>query len=223
MQPWRPHRDWAALLRHRWDALRQAAAFGRTVLLRRVAAGVLVGFAALIALYSHHDGLAGETVVVAAQDLSPGTVVGANHLTLRQLPVPAIPDGAARSAAEVQGRTLAAPVRRGEALTNVRLTGPDLARMITNDPELVSVPVRLVDPGVAALLHAGTTVDVVTVGPQHDEPVMLARGARVLAVLESATRAGERDGKLVLVALDPVTATRVAATSIAQNLTVTVH
>jgi hypothetical protein len=53
--------------------------------------------------------------------------------------------------------------------------------------------------------------------------VVLARGARVLAVLEAGTRAGEHDGRLVLVALDPVAATRVAATSISQNLTVTVH
>jgi hypothetical protein len=123
----------------------------------------------------------------------------------------------------VLGRTLAAPVRRGEALTDVRLTGPDLTRSVSGDPELVSVPVRLADPGVAALLHAGAVVDVVTVGPQHDEPVLLARGARVLAVLESPAHTGERDGRLVLVALDPVAATRVAATSMAQNLTVTVR
>ena len=51
--------------------------------------------------------------------------------------------------------------------------------------------------------------------------MVLARGARVLAVLESGT--AQRDGKLVLIALDPVAATRVAATSISQGLTVTVH
>jgi Flp pilus assembly protein CpaB len=193
------------------------------MLLRRVAAAVLVGFAAIMALYPHRDRLDGDLVVVAARDLNPGTVVQASQLALRRLPAQATPDGAARSPAAVLGRTLAAPVRRGEALTDVRLTGPDLTRSVSGDPELVSVPVRLADPGVAALLHAGAVVDVVTVGPQHDEPVLLARGARVLAVLESPAHTGERDGKLVLVALDPVAATRVAATSIAQNLTVTVR
>jgi fructose-1,6-bisphosphatase/sedoheptulose 1,7-bisphosphatase-like protein len=64
---------------------------------------------------------------------------------------------------------------------------------------------------------------VVTAGPQQGEPVMLARGARVLAVLQSGSRTGEHDGKLVLVALDPVAATRVAATSRSHDLTVTVH
>jgi pilus assembly protein CpaB len=132
-----------------------------------------------------------------------------------------VPDGAARSPAAVLGRTLAAPGRRGEALTDVRLTGPDLTRLISSNPQLMSVPLRLADPGVAALLRAGSAVDVVTTGPQQGEPVVLARGARVLAVLESGT--AQRDGKLVLIALDPVEATRVAATSISQSLTVTVH
>jgi hypothetical protein len=63
----------------------------------------------------------------------------------------------------------------------------------------------------------------VTISEPQGEPVVLARGARVLAVLESGGRPGDRDGRLVLVALGPVAATRVAATSISQNLTVMVH
>ena len=223
MGRWGHHIDRAPLLWQRWDELRQAAAFSRAVLLRRVAAAALVAFAAVVALYPQQDHSSGEVVVVAAQDLSAGTVVEASQLTLRRLPAEAIPDGTAKATAAVLGRTLAAPVRRGEALTDVRLTGSDLVRSIAADPEMVSVPLRLADPDVATLLHAGATVDVVTVGPQQGEPVMLARGARVLAVLQSGSRTGERDGKLVLVALDPVAATRVAATSISHDLTVTVH
>jgi pilus assembly protein CpaB len=121
----------------------------------------------------------------------------------------------------VLGRTLAAPVRRGEPLTDVRLTGSDLTRALSTNPDTVSVSLRLADPDVAALLRPGTAVDVVTVGERQDEPVVLARGARVLAVLEAGTHTGERAGKLVLVALDPIAATRVAAASISQTLTVT--
>ena len=223
MRRWRQQVDGAPPLRQRWDEFRQAAAFGQVMLLRRVAATVLAGLAGMMALSSARDPFPGDTIVVAGRDLSPGTVVEASQLMLRQLPAQAVPDGAARSPAAVLGRMLAAPIRRGEALTDVRLTGPDLTRLISGNPELMSVPLRLADPGVAALLHAGATVDVVTVGPQQGDPVVLARAARVLAVLESGSGTVERDGKLVLVALDPVAATRVAATSLSQSLTVTVH
>ncbi|MGH3773491.1 MAG: SAF domain-containing protein [Pseudonocardiaceae bacterium] len=213
----------APLLRERYDGLLRGSGFGRTLVLRRVAATVLVGLAAVLALAPGRGPATGDTVVVAARDLTPGTVLGASELTLRALPAPLVPDGTARSPTSVLGRTLAAPVRRGEPLTDVRLTGSDLTRTVTTNPDAVSVPLRLADPGVATLLHPGATVDVVTVGERRDEPVVLARGARVLAVLEAGTRAGERAGQLVLVALDPVAATRVAAASISQTLTVTLH
>lgn len=211
----------APLLRERCDALIRGSGFGRTLVLRRAAAAVLVGLAAALALIPGQASSA-DNVVVAARDLTPGTVLGASELTLRALPAHVVPDGAARTTSAVLGRTLAAPVRRGEPLTDVRLTGSELTRTVTANPDTMSVPLRLVDPGIAALLHPGAVVDVVTVGERR-EPVVLARGARVLAVLEASTRTGERDGRLVLVALDPVAAARVAAASLSQTLTVTVH
>jgi Flp pilus assembly protein CpaB len=211
----------APLVRERWEAIWRGAGFGRTLVLRRVAAAMLVGLAAVLALSGGSS--AGNNVVVATRDLAPGTVVEADQVTVRGLPPQVVPDGAARSPAAVVGRTLAAPVRRGEPLTDVRLTGSELIHAVSGNPESVSVPLRLADPGVAALLHPGVAVDVVTIGERQNEPVVLARGARVVAVLEAGTRTGERDGRLVLVALDPGAATRVAATSISQNLTVTVH
>ena len=213
-------RTLAPLLRERWDVLWRGSGFGRTLLLRRCAAAVLVGLAAVLALA---PGAAGVAVVVATRDLAPGTVLEATEVTLRELPPQVAPDGAAHTPGAVLGRTLAAPVRRGEALTDVRLAGSELARTVSTDPDAVSVPLRLADPDVATLLHPGAVVDVVTVGERQDEPMVLARGARVLAVLDASTRAGARDGRLVLVALDAAAATRVAAASISQTLTVTVH
>lgn len=214
-------RTLAPLLRERWDVLWRGSGFGRTLLLRRAAAAVLVGLAAVLALTS--GAATGVPVAVAARDLPPGTVLGAAEVTLRELPAQALPDGAAQAPGAVLGRTLAAPVRRGEPLTDVRLAGPDLIRAVSTDPAAVSVPLRLADPDIATLLHPGVVVDVVTVGERQDEPVVLARGARVLAVLDAGTRTGARDGRLVLVALDAVAATRVAAASISQTLTVTVR
>ncbi|MGB7797325.1 MAG: SAF domain-containing protein [Pseudonocardiaceae bacterium] len=226
MEPWRHHRSpraVALLLRQRWESLKRGSGFSRAVLLRRAIAAVLVVLAAVLALIPGRAGSADEAVVVAARDLAAGSVLGASQVTLRGLPEQVIPDGAARVPAAVLGRTLAAPVRRGEPLTDVRLTGSDLTRAISTNQDTVSVPLRLADPGVAALLRPGATVDVVTVGERQDEPIVLARAARVLAVLEAGARGGEHDGRLVLVALDPVAATRVAAASISQTLTVTVY
>lgn len=207
--------------RERWGAVWRGSSFGQTLALRRAAAAVFVGLAAVLALSGEADDTV--AVVVAARDLTPGTVVEQDQVAVRGLAAQVVPDGTARSPTAVVGRTLAAPVRRGEPLTDVRLTGSDLTRAVSTIPEAVSVPLRLADPGVAALLHPGATVDVVTIGERQNEPVVLARGARVLAVLEAGTRTGEHSGRLVLVALDPVAATRVAATSISQDLTVTVH
>ncbi|MBV9444688.1 MAG: Flp pilus assembly protein CpaB [Streptosporangiaceae bacterium] len=213
----------APLLRERCEALIRGSGFGRTLVLRRGGAALLAGLAAVLALSPGRGPSTDNTVVVAARDLSPGTVLEASEVTLRALPAQAVPDGSARTPTAVLGRTLAAPVRRGEPLTDVRLAGPELARSVTTNPDSVSVPLRLADTGVAALLHPGAAVDVVSAGHRPDEPVVLARGARVLAVLEADTRTEQRTGRLVLVALDPVAATRVAAASLSRTLTVTVH
>ncbi|MGH3935425.1 MAG: SAF domain-containing protein [Pseudonocardiaceae bacterium] len=209
------------MLRERWAALWRGSGFGRALLLRRAAAAVLAVVAALLALTPGRG--SAVSVVVAARYLAPGTVLQASEVSLRGVPASAVPDGAAATPATVLGRTLAAPVRRGEPLTDVRLTGPDLTRTVPTGADMVSVPLRLADPDVAGLLHPGAAVDVVTVGERQDEPIVLARGARVLAVLEADPRTGTREGRLVLVALDPMAATRVAAASLSQTLTVTLH
>lgn len=218
-------RTLAPLLRERWDVLWHGPGFGRAVLLRRIAAVLLVALAGVLALAPWSEP-AGIPVVVATHELSPGTVLGGGEVVLRELPAQAVPDGATHSTGAVLGRTLAAPVRRGEPLTDVRLAGPELTRAISKDPAAVSVPLRLPDPGIAALLHPGAVVDVVTLGERQDEPVVLAQGAEVLAVLAPGSgrgRGAATEGGLVLVALDPVRANRVAGVSLSQALTVTLR
>ncbi|MGH3915150.1 MAG: SAF domain-containing protein [Pseudonocardiaceae bacterium] len=217
----RRQRTLAPLLRERWDVLWRGPGFTRTLLLRRTAAALLVGLAATLALSPGTGAAAAVPVVVAARDLSPGTVLGAGEVVLSGLPEQVVPDGAARATPAVLGRTLAAPVRRGEPLTDLRLAGPELAQAVSADPAAVSVALRLPDPDMAALLHPGAMVDVLTLGERQDEPVVLASGARVLAVLEPG--AGTAEGRLVLVALDAVAATRVAAASLSRAVTVTLR
>lgn len=198
-----------------------AGGWARTVLLRRTAAGVLVVLAAALALAPQAGSTDGAPVVVARRDLAPGTELDASTVTVRTLPPGAIPDGAATTVEEVSGRLLAAPLRRGEPVTDVRLAGPELARAMSAEPGAVSVPLQLADPEIAALLHPGATVNVVTLGAQQDQPLVLARDATVLTVLPPGNDRSER-GQLVLLALGPDAATRVAAASLSRPITVTV-
>lgn len=211
----------APLLRERLNAAWHGSGWSRTVLLRRTVAGLLVVLAAVLALTPQAGSAPGTPIVVAARDLTPGTVLRAGDVRLAPLPSGAVPDGAVRAVPGAAGRMLAAPVRRGEPITDVRLAGAQLARVAAADPRAVSVPLRLSDPDVAALLHPGATVDVVSLGQRQDEPVVLGRGATVLAVLDAGGSTSE--GRLVLVALEPDAATRVAAASLSQAVTVTVH
>jgi hypothetical protein len=82
------------------------------------------------------------------------------------------------------------------------------------------VPVRLADAGAAALLVPGSTVDVVTVGGDSGEPLVLATAAAVLAVLPADSPSS---GRLVLVAMPSGIAARVAAASLTEQVAVTLR
>lgn len=206
------------LWRDRLATVLRGGGWTRPVLLRRLVAGALVVLAAALALLPTGHGTR-VPVLVAARDLPPGTPLAPGDVLLRHFPPDAVPDGARAAVSDVAGRLLAGPARRGEPLTDVRLTGPELAALATGDPTAATVPVRLSDPELAALLHPGAVVDVVTVGERQDQPVVLAAGATVLAVPPAGDTATE--GRLILVAMPEEVATRVAGASISQTVTVT--
>ncbi|HEY9474842.1 MAG TPA: RcpC/CpaB family pilus assembly protein, partial [Mycobacteriales bacterium] len=76
-----------------------------------------------------------------------------------RLPPAAVPAHALTPGTVVAGRRVAGPVRRGEALTDVRLVGAGLAAGLSRSGS-VAVSVRLDDPAVAGLLRPGDRVDV---------------------------------------------------------------
>jgi anti-sigma-K factor RskA len=107
MGRWQHHngpRTLAPLVRERWEALWRGSGFGRALLLRRAAAAVLVGVAALLALTPERG--SAVSVVVAARDLAPGTVLAASEVALYGVPASVVPDGAATTPVTVLGRTL---------------------------------------------------------------------------------------------------------------------
>jgi hypothetical protein len=113
-------------------------------------------------------------------------------------------------------------VRAGEPITDVRLVGPADTALTTGDPNTATVPVQLADPDVADLLRPGLHVDVVTLDPDRQADPVLAEDATVITVRDTAGTQGQ-PGRLVLVAVPRQNATRLAAASLRQPVTVTLR
>lgn len=161
-------------------------------------------------------------VTVAAADLPAGEPLGADDVTTVRLLPGAVPDGVVASPV---GSVLAAPLRRGEPVTDARLVGPDL----TNGRRgLVAVPVRLPDPAMAGLLEPGHRIDLFAVDPSGAAASdgggaeRVAPGVLVLAVpeeeAETAVTTG-LGGRLVIVGVAEHAVTRVTAASVRSFLT----
>ncbi|MCD2189058.1 SAF domain-containing protein [Actinomycetospora soli] len=194
----------------------------RALLLRRIAAGVLVVLAVVLgALGAASPEVAGSPVVVASRDLTPGEAVGPADVAVVGRPPDTVPEGALTAAAAATGGRLVGGVRAGEVLTDVRLVGPDAARASAGAADGAGVPLRLADPAVAALVRPGALVDVVGGAREGTEGgAILAPGARVLAVLPGEDRSSS---PVVVVALPGPVAARVAAATIGQDVTLTLR
>ncbi len=219
-------RTLAPLLRDRLATGLRGGGWSRPVILRRVLAAILVVLAAALTLRPQPGT---TTVLVAAHDLSPGASLTASDVRPQPLPAALVPAGAVTALSDVDGRVLAGAARRGEPITDVRLLGAELTRLLAPDNGSATVPVRLADPDVAELLAPGSTVDVVSVAERGDRPTVLAERATVLAVLDDRAgggigQAGRRQqGRLVVVVLPRDAATQVAAASLSHSLTVTLR
>jgi Flp pilus assembly protein CpaB len=114
---------------------------------------------------------------------------------------------------------LAAPVRRGEPLTDVRLLSTALLAALGTSG-LVAVPVRVTDgPATAAVVQPGDRVDVIAAADPQDagavSTVTVARDVRALAVPAGAGDSSAGDGGGLLV----VAATAAQADALAQAAT----
>jgi pilus assembly protein CpaB len=166
----------------------------------------------------------GTAVPVAAHDLDGGTVLGPADVRVAHLPVGAVPAGVLPSATAAVGRTLAGAMRRGEPLTDARVVGTRLA-ILAGGPGTLVVPVRLVDPGVAALLRPGDRVDVIAVGQSGGGNVVVS-AAPVLAVpanLGGATTGSTVEGALVVLAVPAYLAVHLSSAALTARLTVTLR
>jgi Flp pilus assembly protein CpaB len=154
-------------------------------------------------------------VVVSAAGLPAGRTLGSADLTTARLAPETAPDGVVADPGLLVGRVLAGAVRAGEPLTDVRLVGPGLATELPAGE--VAAPVRLADLAVAALVRTGDRVDVLAVPDGAADAETVAENALVLA----AGGGGEDPSAgLLLVAVDPGTAGRLAVAAATATLTV---
>lgn len=195
------------------------------LLLRQVSAVALLGIALALALRpapAPEGGGAAPTVpvVVAAGDLPAGTALTAADLAVARLPPGLRPAGTVPDPGALSGRVLAAPVRSGEPVTDVRLVGTGLTALLAAGQ--VAAPVRLADLAVAALVHSGDRIAVLATPEGGNAAEVVAESALVLAAAEpGALPAGDPSAGLLLVAVDTATAARLAAAATTSTLTVT--
>ena len=137
-----------------------------------------------------------EAVPTAARDLPAGTILGRDDVTTVDYASGTAPTGVARDAV---GRVLAAPVRAGEPLTDVRLVGAPLAAAY---PDEVAVPVRLPDAAMAELLRVGDRIDLVAADPQGSTARVVATDLTVVAIPAHGdeSTSGGLPGRLVVLA-----------------------
>jgi Flp pilus assembly protein CpaB len=134
------------------------------------------------------------TVTVAAADLPAGRILAPGDVRSVAFEPDSVPDGLAH---ELIGRTLAAPLRAGEPVTDVRLIGAALAE---SAPGLRALPVRFPDAAAAGLLHPGEAIDLVAIDPRGRHSGVIARGVLVLAVppVDPDARDGSLTGRLLV-------------------------
>jgi Flp pilus assembly protein CpaB len=197
--------------------------FTRTMLARRTVAGGLVILAGIAALRPD-PGDRRSDVVVAAHDLSPGLALSAADVKLEKRSATTVPDGAQTTVDALVGTTLAGPARRGEVLTDVRVLGSRLAGLAAG-PDARVVPLHLADAAVLDLIRPGDVVDVMgAVDAGTDaKPMLVASDAIVVLVSPKPKTAGAGDDRVVLVALPAVAAHSLAAATLVQTVTLTIH
>lgn len=160
------------------------------------------------------------TVLAAARDLPAGASLTAADVAAVQIPPRMMAAGSLRVNAEAMGKQLAAPLRKGQLLTDAQLLGPGL--LAGTPPGSAAVPLRMADPSSIQLVSPGQLVNVVltrTNGYDQQAPSeVLATAVPVLWTSGQGGKTGEwlgtgeTDG-LIVVAADPAQAARLAGAS----------
>jgi len=188
---------------------------------RRLAIALLLCLAAGITVHQLTPPPADTlSVLAAARDLPSGTALSATDLTVTDIPPWMLTAGSLARISEAAGKQLAAPLRKGQLLTDSQLLGPGL--LTGTPPGSAAVPLRMADPSSIQLVSPGQLVNVVLTGAngydQQSASEVLASAVPVLWTSGQGGKTGqwlgtgETDG-LIVVAAAPEQAARLAGAS----------
>jgi pilus assembly protein CpaB len=188
---------------------------------RRLAIALLLCIAAGITVHQLTPAPADTaTTLAAARDLPAGTALTAADLAPAKIPPQLVNAGSITDPREATGKQLAAPLRKGQLLTDSQLLGPGL--LAGAPPGSAAVPLRMADPSSIQLVSPGQLVNVVLTGANgydHNSPSqVLASSVPVLWTSGQGGKTGqwlgtgETDG-LIVVATAPEQAARLAGAS----------
>jgi Flp pilus assembly protein CpaB len=205
-----------------WNLRRWPGELRRRLLVhRRAFAALFAGLAVLVAVRTvQPPAVPTVEVWTAARDLPSGTVVSDGDLARVRFAPGSVPDRVLTERRTMLGRTVAAPVRRGEPITDTRLVARPL---LAAYPGQVATPVRLTDSAVVDLLRVGDVLDLVAAEPDGRAPArVVSSGATVVAIPKAHDSEDlGLPGRLVLLAVPSADATQVSAAGISGFLTVT--
>lgn len=188
---------------------------------RRLAVALLLCAAAGIAVQQLTPAPAHTvTAVASARDLPAGASLAGADVVEVSIPPGMVPAGAFADSAAVQGKQLAAPLRKGQLLSDAQLLGPGL--LAGTAPGSLAVPLRIADPSSIQLVAPGQLVNIVmTNGTDYGKTAaseVLAASVPVLWTSRQGGKTGEWLGTgetegLMVVAADPEQARRLAGAS----------
>ena len=187
----------------------------RRVMLHRRPLAALTAAGAVLAALQATSPPPPETVSVwtASRDLPSGTVLRHADLASAQFSPDTVPTDIIEDPEQVVGRTLAAPMSRGEVVTSLRTVAAGLLR---GYPGTTAVPLRITEAAVVELLRVGDRVSLVVADPDgRASPRLLLEDVPVVAiprVREGAFSSGT-PGRLVVAAVPTASASEVAATA----------
>lgn len=190
---------------------RRVLAHRRTIASACAAAAVLAGVQAV-----RPPAAPSDPVLVAVRDLPSGTVLTADDLVEASYAAGTVPSSLEPAPV---GRTLAAPLRRGEPVTDLRLVSPALTE---GYPGLAAYPVRIPDAGAVGLLRVGDRIDVLATDPESAAASVLLTRAPVLALPDAAdaTAAEGLSGRLVVLGVPRAALGEVGEAAITRFLSV---